>query len=291
MNLVTLLLETKVPLTAEQIANELAEYYPANPEALRGAFERDKRVLASVGIPLAREVLGGDDAGKSAYRIDREAYELRNLELDDDERRALQLALSIVRLDDGVFGLLKLGGDAPATVPVQAAVPELDDLPTLYEAVAQRRDVRFGYRGARRHLYPYGILLRRSRWYVVGFDVDAGAQRTYRVDRIEGGAAVGEPDAYEIPEGFRASEAFPQDPREIGSGTPQVATVRLDAHRARLLAGARPDGDGVVVDVPATNRDAFRSWLFGWGEGAEVLGPPELRAEVLEWLRALAVPR
>ena len=49
----------------------------------------------------------------------------------------------------------------------------------------------------------------------------------------------------------------------------------------------RPDGS-LVVEVPCANRDAFRSWLLGWGADAEVLGPPDVRAEVVEWLRAMA---
>ena len=86
-NLVALLLHTPRPLTLEQIANELEGQYPAGDAALRGAFERDKAVLRDVGVPLDTEVLGGNDAGKTAYRIDRRRYELADLDLADDERR------------------------------------------------------------------------------------------------------------------------------------------------------------------------------------------------------------
>ena len=44
-NLVALLLETRSPLTLEQIANELAGQYPAGEAALRGSFERAKACL------------------------------------------------------------------------------------------------------------------------------------------------------------------------------------------------------------------------------------------------------
>ena len=39
---------------------------------------------------------------------------------------------------------------------------------------------------------------------------------------------------------------------------------------------------------PCTNLDAFRSWVLGLGAHAEVLGPPAVRAAVVDWLRALA---
>jgi predicted DNA-binding transcriptional regulator YafY len=46
-------------------------------------------------------------------------------------------------------------------------------------------------------------------------------------------------------------------------------------------------GEGaVVVRLAVTNRDAFRSFVLGLLDHAEVLGPPELRAEVAGWLDA-----
>lgn len=48
----------------------------------------------------------------------------------------------------------------------------------------------------------------------------------------------------------------------------------------------RSDGS-IVVEVPCANLDAFRSWLFGLGEHAEVLAPAEVRSDVVEWLQAM----
>ena len=108
-NLVALLLETRAPLTADQIATELRGQYPAGTAALRGAFERDKALLREIGVPLEQAVLAGADAGRTAYWIDRRRYELADLELADDERAALELAVAAARLGDAQFGLLKLG--------------------------------------------------------------------------------------------------------------------------------------------------------------------------------------
>ena len=41
-------------------------------------------------------------------------------------------------------------------------------------------------------------------------------------------------------------------------------------------------------DRPAGNVGAFRSWLLGYLEHAEVLSPPELRSEVVAWLEGVA---
>ena len=56
---------------------------------------------------------------------------------------------------------------------------------------------------------------------------------------------------------------------------------------ARLEADARPDGS-VVLRFPVTNRAGFRSFVLGFLEHAEVLGPPDLREELITWLAAQA---
>ena len=42
------------------------------------------------------------------------------------------------------------------------------------------------------------------------------------------------------------------------------------------------------MEVTVTNRAAFRSFVLGFLEHAEVLDPPEMRAEIVEWLEAVA---
>jgi len=295
-NLVALLMSTRVPLTLEQIAGELGGQYPAGEAALRGAFERDKALLREIGVPLETEVLGGSDAGKTAYRIDRARYELTDLALAPDEQAALQLAVAAARLADAQFGLLKLGGDRSSLPVVVANIPELEALPALREATAARSEVSFGYHGSPRTLQPYALLLRERFWYVIGHDVDRDELRTYRVDRIEGDPVIGAPSAFQRPEGFDPRAVFPSDPKLLGDEPTARAEVWVGEVRAqaveRELGDAavrqRRDDGSVVVEVPCANEEAFRSWLFGLGVHAEVLAPAELRASIVAWLRALA---
>jgi predicted DNA-binding transcriptional regulator YafY len=53
----------------------------------------------------------------------------------------------------------------------------------------------------------------------------------------------------------------------------------------------RHDDGAIDVEVPCANIDAFRSWLFGLGEHAEVVSPLEVRAVVVAWLREMAGAR
>ena len=294
-NLLALLLETRVPLTLDDIVNQLAGQYPTGQTALRGAFERDKGLLRDIGVPIETEVLRGTNAGQTGYRVDRDRYELRDLDLTEAERRALQVAVAAARTTEAEFGMFKLGGVADSSASITANLPQLELLPALREAIASRSTVSFSYHAAPRSLQPYALLLREGFWYVIGHDLGHDEVRTYRVDRIAGSIEQGEPNEFERPADFDPRAAFPADPKELGDGG-QLATVRIDSARATFAVrelGAesivRRLGDGgVEVEVPCSNLDAFRSWLFGWGSHAEVVGPADVRAGLVEWLRAMA---
>ena len=300
-NLLALLMETKQPLTLQRIVGELAGQYPSGEAAQRGAFERDKTVLRNVGVPIEQTVLGGDRAGQTGYWIDRRRYELADLELADDERQALQLAVAAVRSDEawGQEGLWKLGGgsERPSRA-VAATVPTFESLPALREAVAARCPVSFDYRGKPRTLDPYGLLLRDGYWYVIGVDHAHQDVRTFRVDRIDGGVRVGAAASFERPPDFDLRAVFPTDPKLLGEPENQIRTavVRIGASHAAIVASEVGDDaivahhvDGSIdVEVPCVNRDAFRSWVLGMADHAVVIGPAEVRADLVGWLGAIA---
>ena len=301
-NLVALLLETRRPLTLEEITHELRGQYPARDPARRTAFERDKRQLRDEGVPLEQTVLSGDRAGATGYWIDRSRYALPDLGLTDDETRALQLAVATVHLgeDWGGDALLKLGppevSAGPGERPIVAALASSPDLPQLFAANSERATVSFGYRGRPRRLDPYGLLARSGFWYVMGLDHDADEVRTYRVDRIEGPVVPGPGGAFEIPAGFDPADTFPADAKLVGEGEVVSARVWISAAQAptvvRELGEAavaeRRSGGDLVVTVPYANRWALRAWVMGLVDDAEILEPEDLRAEMVRWLEELS---
>ena len=248
-----------------------------------------------MGVPIETQVLGGVHAGQTAYRVDRDRYELRDLDLTDDERRALQVAVAAARTTEAEFGMFKLGGVADSMASITANLPQLDLLPPLRESVAARATVTFGYHGVPRTLQPYALLLREGFWYVIGHDLGHHEVRTYRVDRIEGSIERGDGAEFERPANFDPRAVFPADPKELGEGE-QSATVHIDNTRATFAVRElgeesivrRLDDGSVDVEVPCSNLDAFRSWLFGWGVHAEVVAPLDVREGLIEWLRAMA---
>ncbi len=300
-NLLALLLETAEPLSLVQIAGELEGQYADTERAQRAAFERDKAALRDIGVPIETEVVaGGPYAGQTRYRIDRRAYELADLELDADEVRALQVAVAAVRTGSSASkeAIWKLGGALGSARPaVSAVIPERPELPTIRAAVAAKSTIGFAYRGERRTVDPWGLLLRGGFWYVIGHDHDRGERRTFRVDRFEGDAGdivVGPPESFDRPASFDPRTAFPADPKEIGHrpDADPDAIVQVDAVRAAAVEGELgadrvverlPDG-AIRVRVPASNRPAFRSWVLGLLDHAVVLEPADARDEMVAWL-------
>ncbi len=303
-NLLALLLERREALSLIQIAGELAGQYPESDHARRASFERDKAALREIGVPIETEIVGGGAySGQTLYRIDRRAYELADLDLASDEMRALQVAVAAVRTGSasGQEAIWKLGGALGDERPaVSAVVPDRPELPVIRAAVASRSTIEFSYRGERRRVDPWGLLLRGGFWYVIGHDHDRDAQRTFRVDRFDPDPdpiVTGEPGSYERPHSFDPRSAFPADPKEIGYDAFDGvdALVHVDHIRAAAVERevgsdrvVRRDDTGVVVTIPASNLPALRSWVLGLLDHAVVLEPPDVREHIVTWLSAVA---
>lgn len=295
-NLIAVLLDTGRPLTLEEIADRVPGY-PPDPNTRRRQFERDKATLRDIGVPISLEALYAFDH-ETGYRIHRRDYELPPLKLTDAERVALHLAVTAVGLEggEGRHALWKLGGAEGTGAAPLAALPSVRALPLLFDAYRRRAEVQFTYRGEERRLRPYGILFRNGHWYAVGHDPDREAIRAFRADRIEGEVETGPAGSFEPPAGFDPSSALRDEPWRFGDETLVEARVRVSPPQAGWVVAEvgepavveRGDDGTVVLRMAVTNRAAFRSFVLGLLDSAEILGPPELRAEMVEWLEALA---
>lgn len=303
LNLIALLLETGHPLTAQAIRETVPGYDQESWDSFKRMFERDKDDLREMGIPLE---LAPTDIWETeeGYRIPKERYYLPDLRLEDDEVAALWLAAGLLRLQDpgaARTALLKLSGDLPPeaersslswmTADLGLAVPGLD---RAFEAVTVRKSVTFRYRGSggrrSRTVDPYGLVHRRGSWYLVGRDHENGQVRSFRLDRMEAGLHIVDPgrpgSEYEVPEGFLPHAAI-EAPPFVGEAQETAATVRFDAGTAWWVERTHPwlrlaweEGGSAVATVAVSEPSGFVSWVLWFGDGAEVLGPPELRAAV-----------
>ncbi|MGH9223433.1 MAG: helix-turn-helix transcriptional regulator [Acidimicrobiales bacterium] len=297
INLVAALLAAERPLTAEELRNRVPGYAD-DKAAFRRAFERDKETLRDLGVPVVVEPVAGADPPVDGYRVPKDAYYLPDPHLDDDELAALHLAASAVRVDvgsgNGVEALWKLGGEVAEAgpAPAVAALPGAALLVPLFGAISARRTVTFGYRGRARSLDPHRLSFRNGHWYLAARDRDAGEDRSYRLDRIETAVIAGDPGSAGPASTAAATMASPW---QLGSEEPVTALLLVDAEQAGWAEGhvgaeavaERRDGGAVVLQFPVTNRDAFRSFVLGFLDHAELLGPPELRDDLVGWLEAL----
>ena len=300
LNLLALMLDTQVPRTREEFVREIAGY-PAQTEANRRAFERDKEILRGMGVPITMETIG--DGTEVGYRVRPDDYCLPDLGLDADETAALRVAVSAIELGDPTGGegaLMKLGVGGDSTASPIASLPIAPALPTLFDAFRHHAVVKFGYRGEIRTLEPWGLSSKRGRWYVVGFDRDREAVRAFRADRIDadGDVEVGAANAFSVPGDFHADDHVEDRAWLMGDAPPVSVRLAIDPdHIEGVLAAlgteaqvephATPRGD-TVVELAVTNRAALRSFVLGFLEHAEILEPADVRAEMIEWLEAVA---
>jgi predicted DNA-binding transcriptional regulator YafY len=298
VNLTATLLDTRRPLTIDEVADRVAPRYPDDKGSRHRQFERDKETLRELGIEISVESvdpLGGAEVG---YRIRPERYYLPDLELSDEERESLHVAVTAVRLegDDAREALIKLGGLAGESAPAMADLPTSPVLGDLFDATAQRAPVTFRYRGEERDLEPYGVVLRLGHWYLVGHDRTRDAPRAFRVDRIEGRVSTGAAGEFSAPAGFDPEQYLREDPLLFGDDRPVRALVLIEAARAGWVAeqlgeaavAERRDNGVIVVGLDVVNREAFRSWLLGLLDYATVLEPASVRDDAIAWLRSIA---
>jgi proteasome accessory factor B len=307
VNLVVALLDTARPLTKEELRQRVGGYSEDDTNFHRN-FERDKDLLRQMGIPIVAEPLGGTDISDrlTGYRVPRDLYELPDPGLDEDELLALSLAVSAVAFDGSAKGaattaLWKLAAvSAQRGRPGERGVVPLADVPadervaTLFSGVQQRRVARFEYNGVARRVNPYRLSYRQGRWYLAAFDHAREGERLFRVDRITGAVELEDAGGQFVrPEGVASA---PPPPWRLGDDEEIVVELRVDASQAEwvrslageeTVAGASPDG-WVDFKLPVTNRAAFRSFVLGLLDRAEVMGPPEVRDEIVYWLTDLA---
>jgi proteasome accessory factor B len=296
-NLLANLLDARRPLTLEEIV-DVVPGYPDDKVAYRRQFERDKDTLRGIGIPIDVEPLDALGGGEVGYRIRPEEYYLPELDLTPGERAALHVAVTAVRLEGGGGreALFKLGGLEGESAAPMAALRTDPALGELFDAYRNHATVSFSHRGERRRLDPYGLVFRRGRWYVVGHDRDRNEPRSFRVDRIGDDVEIGRPGGFAIPEHLDPASLLRIDPLSFGDDEPIEARLLVDRGYAawvieelgeESVLERRRDGS-VVLSVPVANLDAFRSFVLGLLDHAEVLDPPAVRGAIVQWLEALA---
>ncbi len=317
LNLVICLLSTRQFLTADYIRRHVAGYNDdgQSDEAFNRMFERDKNQLRDLGIPLitGRDRMSGNAEG---YRINRDVYELPDIELDRAEAAVVAMAAALweapeiaataqnavlklraagldVRADDELVVSASL---SPKTVGSEAALAAL--LAAIDAATAVTFDYRPGAAASttRRTLEPWGIVTHRGRWYVTGHDRDRQDTRTFRLSRISEVTPTGTHGEVVVPEGTDIQQIVATAVDSAAGADTGTARIWLAHDRAaglrriatRIESESLDGEPGDVVTIEIRSRTTLARMVLGAGADAVVLSPPELRDTVIGALDQLS---
>jgi proteasome accessory factor B len=307
VNLTIALLVAGRYLSKSRIREAVEGYHDLSDAAFERTFERDKDELRSLGVPIevgGYDPLFDDEAG---YRIRSSEFALPPIELDAEEASVVGVAArvwqhaSMAESTQSAMSKLRAAGVEPDPSALAALEPSVQAtepaFSPLWNAVLERTRVSFTYRdGSVRTLEPWGLTSRKGRWYVVGRDTDRAATRMFKLSRItDVPRRVSRPGAYAVPPDL--------DLRSLGrSLDPQEPTAAaLLAVRSAKAPSLTRRGKRVEPGSDTALPEGFACWSVGYGSlpamAEEVCGhgpdvlvlhPPELRALVVQRLRAVA---
>lgn len=306
MNLALCLLGTRRPLSKRELRGSIEAYLEAgSDDAFNRMFERDKDDLRELGLVI--ETVDNLD-GDTGYLARRDSNRLPPITLDAEEAAALGLAAKVwqqARLAGAASGALqklRAAGmpEAEDAYEVHSALePRIPVHETAFEplmlACRDRRPVTFDYRKAnaarpeQRQVEPWTLECWRGHWYLAGWDRERGAERVFRLSRITGrvrsraGAFTAEvPDVVTVRE---TVESW------AGETATRTALIRLRSGsgyplRSRAIS-VRELGHGWdELEIPYGH--GLDAWLVEFGPDVVVREPADLRADVVDRLRAVA---
>jgi predicted DNA-binding transcriptional regulator YafY len=164
---------------------------------------------------------------------------------------------------------------------------------TLSRTVLQQEEVTFVYRkggDARkspRRVRPYHLANRENLWYLVGFDLERQALRTFALPRISD--VAGTKVTFVRPLDFSPEKFFANALGVLGGAGDYRVIVRFSPAVAERIREREwhesqeirdlPDG-GVELQMRLGALTEVEQWILGWGAAAEVFAPEELRQNI-----------
>ena len=311
LSLVAFLMAERRAVTARDIKGQVEGYQEMSDEAFARRFYSDRAELIALGVPLHSQ--RDEYTGEELYTMRSERYFLPPLELTDDELAALETCLYLL---EGKFAYaeplrlalqnLALGRPGFAEAPTDTAmrVEVLDPeysvemqgrLGKLEAAISKQRTVKFPYWSISRDeervrtVNPYALFADAGAWYVVGLDLDAEDERTFRVSRIRGEIrfATRRERDFRLPAEFDVDRYRGRPPWQIGdaTGEARIEVAGDTAWWVERTYGTKVEGG--VFATEYSSLSLLASWVLRQDGRAVPQAPDELRREVARALRAV----
>lgn len=163
----------------------------------------------------------------------------------------------------------------------------------LSAAVLKQLEVSFEYRKpgdartSRRSVQPYHLSHRQNLWYLVGYDVERKALRTFALPRIADVRLT--KTTFSRPQDFSPDSFFSNALGVLGGSGNYQVRVRFTAKvadrvRERIWHDSQALHDQSDGSIELTMKlgalPEVESWILSWGTDAEVIAPPELRKSI-----------
>ncbi len=273
-----------------------APFLAATFEVSRRTISRDIEALCRAGIPISTaQGAGGGLSIMSGYRVDKALLTsgdmqailagLRSLDSVSGTNRYSQLMEKLAGPE-----LMAREGSLLIDLSSWYKGPLSEKLGLLQEAIGGSRLAGFCYYApggeSRRTVEPYYIVFRWGSWYVWGYCLDREDYRLFKLNRMTG---------LTLKEGFAPREApYPDlSDERVFPGNYRVEVLAPPEYKWRLVEEygegcftVEPDGR-CRARIDFTNLDSAVSWLLCFRGDAELIGPPEVREELLRMGRKI----
>lgn len=185
----------------------------------------------------------------------------------------------------------------PASFALQPPRIDADVYDHIREALYKNRQIEAEYAPAAEQavksyrLHPLAVVQRGDVFYLVASRPDEHKVKLYAVHRFKSVRQTD--DQVERPPGFTIDDYIGQGQLDFGNGTPLKLEARVHRELANILEETPMSADmtlesqgGDEFRLTATVPDTWEMkwWLMGRCNQVEVIGPPELRTEIISRL-------
>jgi len=205
---------------------------------------------------------------------------------------ALQRAALVARRSDLVTQLGLPAEDVPSGPPADLRVGEESAaLDAALEAVRLRAMLRFRYKGSERLAHPQSVSQQNGRWYLRALEDGSETMKTFMVARMSD-VEIQEPGSARHADVERHIALHPMrwevdPPVDVMLRTDEAFRQDVVRWLQEPLAEEVHAGQ-VDMRYRVTNRTAFRVRIYELGTRVELLGPADVREELLAELELLA---
>ncbi|WP_257158225.1 helix-turn-helix transcriptional regulator [Corynebacterium cystitidis] len=294
-NLTFALLGAETPRTQDWVRRHVAGYENKTDQAFQRMIQRDVASIRRAGVPARSE--------NGLVWVDQDTYELPPIEFTEAEATVLGLAGDLGHSSSlGAFarsGWTKLAASGATRNFDDAPFADMDNdvlrlsaelVNAVTACIRSSTRMSFDYWPSptsdpqRRVMDPWGIVALNNRAYIVGWDVERGAERSFRAIRVSQVRKVRSDE-------FISTERNLQDVVEDSlRGPTTTATVQVSGPVPELTElieqGVPGDEHGEHWIFENVERDWLVRTIASYADKVIVVKPDDVRADVIELLEA-----